>query len=70
MEKSDYVYRVEISCWTRSRDGDDWIDTEYQIIFDDFIKAIEYIKTQKYTIETRIIIMKNGEDILSLKKED
>ena len=63
-------YRVEISCWTRSRDGDDWIDTEYQIIFDDFIKAIEYIKTQKYTIETRIIIMKNGEDILSLKKED
>ena len=71
-------YRVEISCWTRSRDGDDWIDTEYHIYFNNLAEAIQYVKTpkikEKDLIETRLYDMQDSmlykKDYISKEEQD
>lgn len=64
-------YRVEVSYWTRSRDGDDWIDTEYHMHFNNLAEAIQYVKNpkikEKDLIETRLYDMQDSKDLLYKK---
>ena len=37
-------YRLEVTHMTRSRDGDDWVDSEYWVNFDTLYESMERIK--------------------------
>lgn len=57
--RNDDEYLVEVLCWGRSRDGDDWVDVEYSISFDAMTDAVDHANNPhckpEHRIETRIL---------------
>lgn len=54
-----YKYRLEVTHWSRSRDGDDWIDSEYWINTDTIAAAMERVSklVPQNIIEVRLYRM-------------
>lgn len=64
MSKYGYNYRVEITHWVRSQDGDDWVDSMYWLNFntiDEAIRAAEDPEVDR-VIESRIFDMLDSKD--------
>lgn len=67
-----YKYRLEVSHWTRSRDGDDWVDSEYWVNFQTFSESMERIERisdplNRSLIELRLYHMTDGKDLVYRK---
>lgn len=67
MGKYGYKYRVEITAWVRSRDGDDWIDHQYWLNFntlDEAMTAANPTENTKQLIETVVYNMEDSRDLV------
>lgn len=74
MNKYGYNFRVEVDFWTRSRDGDDWIDGSTWFNFDTLgeavFKAGNPFSTTKDLIESRVLDMRNSKYGAVIWKKD
>jgi hypothetical protein len=64
-----HKYRLEVTHMTRSRDGDDWVDTEYWVNFDTLYASMERIKhisdpLNRTLIEARLYRMVDSKDLI------
>ena len=62
-------YRLEITHFTRSRDGDDWVDAEYWVNFDTLYASMERIKNisdplNRTLIEARLYRMVDSKNLI------
>ena len=62
-------YRLEVTHMTRSRDGDDWVDSEYWVNFDTLYASMERIKNisdplNRTLIEARLYHMVDSKDLI------
>jgi hypothetical protein len=67
-------YRVEVTYWVRSRDGDDWILEKYWVHFDTFEKAMNHAefpnRNVKHIIDVTVIHNKQKVFYKDLMDED
>lgn len=71
MSKYGFKYRLEVTHWTRSRDGDDWIDTMYWLNFNDLSEALAKAKdpfsNKKDLISSELYSMIDSRDLIYSK---
>ena len=72
MTKYGYRYRLEVTHWSRSRDGDDWVDSEYWVNFQSLSEAMERIERisdplNRSLIEARLYNMTDSKDLVYRK---
>jgi hypothetical protein len=65
-------YRLEVSHWSRSRDGDDWVDSEYWVMFQSLSEAMERVgrisdPLNRTLIEVRLYNMADSKDLVYKK---
>lgn len=64
-----YKYRLEVTYWARSFDGDDWVDSNYWLNFNSIDEAFTKINTmvQDRLIEVRLYDMSDSKDLVYSK---
>jgi len=71
MSKYGFKYRLEITHWTRSADGDDWVDTLYWLNFDSLDEALTRAKKpgmeEKDLILSELYSMVDSKDLIYSK---
>ena len=67
MNAYGFKYRVELHHWTRSFDGDDWVDTMYWIncnTLEEAMRAANPVKDTRHLIETTVYDMNDSRDLV------
>lgn len=68
MSKYGFNYRVEVICWTRTYDGDDWTTSEHWYNFNSLDEALAKAKapfnSEKDLIESVVYDMRDKKDLV------
>lgn len=72
MSKYGFKYRLEITYFTRSHDGDDWVDSSHWLNFDDLSKAMAVaykpFEDERGLIKTELYSMIDSKNLIYSKE--